>query len=501
MKLADARKKEYGDFQTPMDLAEAAVRVVADNYGAFSVVVEPTCGVGNFIEAARRARGDRAQYVGYEINEEYCERAAQRFAHSSTVRIEQADFFQVDWKRELRAFSRPLILGNPPWVTNSAMGASGGSNLPPKSNRDRLKGIDAITGKANFDVAEWMILELFDAAPEGSVVAMVCKAASARKVLKGLWPRNAVSDAALYATDAKKHFDADVDACLFVGVKSKSDDTTARLFDSFDDTSPGKKIGVVNNRFVSDVELYREVGAFDGVSPKSWRSGIKHDAAKIMELTRRDDAYINGLGERADVEKEVVFPLLKSSDLANNRSTSSKWVVLPQRRPGEETASLSRRAPLLWRYLTKHAVALDARKSSIYRKRRFSIFGVGEYSFATWKVAISSLHKRFNFVVVGPQESKPTMVDDASYFLPCRSEEEATFLAALLDSEPARRFFQSIVFRDAKRTATSEILNRLDLEKIANALGRASDFRRHFPPLNEDNARQLSLEFNESRVQ
>ena len=33
---------------------------------------------------------------------------------------------------------------------------------------------------------------------------------------------------------------------------------------------------------------------------------------------------------------------------------------------------------------------LDNRKSSIYNKRpRFSIFGIGDYSFSKWKVAIS----------------------------------------------------------------------------------------------------------------
>lgn len=47
-----------------------------------------------------------------------------------------------------------LILGNPPWTTNSKMGQIDGTNLPEKSNVDTLKGMDALTGKSNFDISK-----------------------------------------------------------------------------------------------------------------------------------------------------------------------------------------------------------------------------------------------------------------------------------------------------------------------------------------------------------
>ena len=73
--------------------------------------------------------------------------------------------------------SEPIvILGNPPWVTASALGALGSDNLPEKSNFQNRKRLDALTGKSHFDVAEWMLLKLIEAGHGKNVtVAMLIK--------------------------------------------------------------------------------------------------------------------------------------------------------------------------------------------------------------------------------------------------------------------------------------------------------------------------------------
>jgi len=119
-----------------------------------------------------------------------------------------------------------------------------------------------------------------------------------------------------------------------------------------------------------------------------------------------------------------------------------------------------------------HGEALDRRGSSIYRKRpRFSVFGVGDYTFAPWKVAISGFYKRLKFAVVGSSEGKPTVLDDTVYFVACRSEEEARSVASLLNSETAREFLSALIFWDAKRPITADLLSRLDLQALAREVG------------------------------
>jgi len=103
-----------------------------------------------------------------------------------------------------------------------------------------------------------------------------------------------------------------------------------------------------------------------------------------------------------------------------------------------------------------------------------AVFGVGPYSFATWKVAISGLYKRLRFRVLGPVAGQPHVLDDTGYSLPCRSESEARFLLKLLESEPAQEFFAARVFWDAKRPITIGLLGQLDLAKLAAELGCAA---------------------------
>ena len=192
----------------------------------------------------------------------------------------------------------------------------------------------------------------------------------------------------------------------------------------------------------------------DGACHLEWRLGIKHDAAAVMEVTG------------ADVEPEYLYPLLKSADLARGTGPS-RWMVVPQRALGDDTAALAARAPRLWRYLHRHAAALDGRRSSIYRDRpRFAVFGVGPYAFAPWKVAVSGLHKTAEFRVVGPVDGRPVVFDDTCYFLPFDSAHEAHTVGALLRSRPARDLLDALMFRDAKRPVTKRLLQRLDLRAL-----------------------------------
>jgi len=126
-----------------------------------------------------------------------------------------------------------------------------------------------------------------------------------------------------------------------------------------------------------------------------------------------------------------------------------------------------------------HAPILNRRKSTIYKKRPpFSVFGVGAYTFAPWKIAISGLYKQLDFVLVPPVHGRPVVLDDTCYFLPCRSKEACAFLYELVTSDPAREFWSALIFWDAKRPITAQLLNALDLAALARVLGKESECAR-----------------------
>src|SRR5208283_4258414 len=111
-----------------------------------------------------------------------------------------------------------LVIGNPPWVTNSALGALGSGNLPKKTNFQNHSGFAAKTGKANFDISEWMLIKLLEALDgKRGCLAMLCKTATARKVLRHGWLNGfKIGRATLHQIDAARHFCAAVDACLLI---------------------------------------------------------------------------------------------------------------------------------------------------------------------------------------------------------------------------------------------------------------------------------------------
>ncbi|HEY85048.1 MAG TPA: SAM-dependent DNA methyltransferase, partial [Chloroflexi bacterium] len=138
-----------------------------------------------------------------------------------------------------------------------------------------------------------------------------------------------------------------------------------------------------------------------------------------------------------------------------------------------------------------HQTFFDRRKSSIYKnKPGFSIFGVGDYSFAPWKVAISGFYKKLGFVVVGPHKDKPVILDDTCYFIPCKSKNEADLLADLLNSPVSKEFFGSFIFWDAKRPITANILGNLDIFLLAKELGVEKELQKY---RQNGQAKQLSL--------
>ncbi|MEH1900245.1 MAG: hypothetical protein V7L04_02180 [Nostoc sp.] len=164
--------------------------------------------------------------------------------------------------------------------------------------------------------------------------------------------------------------------------------------------------------------------------------------------------------------------MAKGSDVAQNRTKSlNRYVLVTQRCTGETTEYIRDLAPKTWEYLESHSEYLDSRKSKIYKKSfRFSIFGVGSYTFAPWKIAICGLYKKLDFRLVGKMDGKAIVFDDTVYFLSFDDEQVASQIFALLTSTPAIEFYSSLIFWDEKRPIKSSILNTLNLSALAKRL-------------------------------
>ncbi|MCL4825906.1 MAG: hypothetical protein KJZ95_00985 [Caldilinea sp.] len=478
-------KVEYGDFQTPIDLAREVCSLIARTGFHPASILEPTCGTGSFLRASIETFPEAVRVLGFEINPQYVVQAQQTMAvefPQAPVVVSQSDFFVTRWSEVVALLADPiLVIGNPPWVTNSGLGALGSKNVPTKSNLDNLNGIDALTGKSNFDISEWVIRKNLEWLQDRhGMLAMLCKTTVARKILLYAWQHDLkMESASLYRLDAETFFAAAVDACLLV-IKTHATDSIkeCKVFDSLDAQIPTNVFGFRDGMLIANIELFEKWRRLAGRGLKGWRSGIKHDCSKVFELRLDNDRLMNGLGQPVEIESQVIFPMLKSSDLAMHRKPH-RWMIVPQKTMDDDPVHLELDAPRTWRYLAAHSQSLDSRKSAIYRNRpRFSVFGVGGYSFAPYKVAISGLYKKLAFVQIEPARGRPVVLDDTCYFFPCHSEEESDLLYELVTSDPAQEFWSALVFWDAKRPITAQLLNALDLMALAKHLGKECEVAR-----------------------
>lgn len=482
------QKWEFGDFQTPLPLAEAAVQALHRMHISPQTVLEPTCGRGAFLLAGIRGFPCAQGYVGVDINQTYLEELDSLLSgvgKRDRIRLIREDYFHLNWDALLDELPRPLlILGNPPWVTSSELALLQSANLPSKSNFQHRRGYDAITGKSNFDISEWMLLQhLAWLKNRGGAVAVLCKTAVARKVLLYAWQHAfPTTSSSMFLIDAQRYFGASVEACfLVIECCTGGSAVDCAVYQTLDSPTPSQTIGYHDGVVLSNVSGYLTWRHLKGVDRAyTWRSGIKHDCSAVMELEREGDKYRNALDELVALEDDYVYPMLKSSDIGNGQVRyGRKYMLVTQKYVGEETASIKRAAPSTWCYLESHGALFQKRASSIYRARPpYSIFGVGDYTFSGWKVAISGFYKRLLFQTVESFHNRPTVLDDTSYFLPCWSESEAQFVAGLLNSQPARQFLESMIFWSDKRPITIEILKRLDLRALSSELGCEGEYQR-----------------------
>jgi hypothetical protein len=474
--------KEFGDFQTPPGLVAEVLACLTKNGEIWTRALEPTCGKGNFINGLLSLEHSPEEVCAFEIQADHVTTARETATKLPTTQVDiwHTNLFEVDLRRDLKwdKTGPLLVIGNPPWVTNSQLSVLASNNVPIKTNLKKLRGIEAMTGGSNFDIAEFIWLKLLqELADEQPTIALLCKTSVARNVLQfAVQTSLPIRSASIHKIDAKKWFGVAVDACLFrVDVAQGEARYEANVYRNLQETVPEATIGFINGHLVSDTNKYDQSVFADGVCTLTWRQGLKHDAASIMELA--NDAageFQNKLGEQVLVERDYIYPLLKSSDLQQAViAEPRRAVIVTQHRLGEDTQQLEHQAPRLWNYLSIHAEVFERRKSSIYKGHSsYAMFGIGDYSFAPYKVAISGMYKLPKFCLIQPIAHRPVMLDDTCYFVACSSREQAALLTCLLNHPTTLTLIAAISFTDTKRPITKKILQRLNLVALLDSIGQ-----------------------------
>ncbi|MHA1308402.1 MAG: methyltransferase [Candidatus Heimdallarchaeota archaeon] len=480
---------EWGDVQTPFDFVKNVYAIIKNTGFNPERIIEPTCGKGNFLLAALDIFPELKQMYGIEIQEKHLwsfiitvlsrvKKAKEGKVNQPKINLKIDDIFSHIFPKELRddSVKSILVIGNPPWVTASELSRMDAMNIPAKSNIKNFSGIEAIMGRSNFDISENIIIKMIENfSNQNGKLAFLCKTSVIRNIMKYLPSKDwEVGNIRAIQFDAKKVFGKTCDASLLLmdlNMKEKEIICSLSNFENPDKTI--KHFGWVKNKFVADIQKYQKTKRYDGKGSFTWRQGVKHDATKILELKKVSASiYRNKLDEVLTIEDNLVYPLQKGSNIRNfEPKDKMKRILLPQKSLKDDTEKIKELYPKTWQYLSSKEDHFKKRKSRIYKnKNDFAIFGIGDYAFKSFKVAIAGFYKTPYFALLQPIENKPVIVDDTCYYLGFETYSEALFVATALNSKLSLEFFESIVFLDAKRPFTKEMLMRLDVNQIINEM-------------------------------
>ncbi|WP_336025519.1 type I restriction endonuclease subunit M [Halobellus salinisoli] len=205
-----------------------------------------------------------------------------------------------------------------------------------------------------------------------------------------------------------------------------------------------------------------------GPCPYRIRHGVKDDAKAVYALDRETIA-------RHELESEHIYPYLKSKHIVKYGLFGHDLQLVPQQLVNDDNEDeLRRKTPATYAYLNDHRDRLLDRSSSWFDDGPFySLFGLGPYTWADYKVVWCRLGFKPHFAVVStvsdPTVGEKTVVPgDHCMFVGTDDEREAHYLCALLNSAPYQRCLRDIS-SGGKSSLSKSTVERLALPEWTGA--------------------------------
>jgi hypothetical protein len=158
------------------------------------------------------------------------------------------------------------------------------------------------------------------------------------------------------------------------------------------------------------------------------------------------------------IEPNLVYPLLRGRDVSRWKAEPSAYIIIPNRTDklaGIPEAEMKRDYPKTFAYFKKFEDQL--RKRSGFKQYFnsddpfYSIYNVGPYTMTPHKVLWREQSSEFQAARISPRADRAVIPDHKLMSVSCSSEDEASYLNALLGSSPCK----IIVVSYAISTSTS----------------------------------------------
>ncbi|RLF64825.1 MAG: hypothetical protein DRN30_04965 [Thermoplasmata archaeon] len=232
---------------------------------------------------------------------------------------------------------------------------------------------------------------------------------------------------------------------------------TVRSLCKFEPFPIENKIGIVryNTPLVFDPSNIAHVDSFWGVNPYNVQEGLitgKDEAYVVMILEDNRtlglpyvstlSRYSLGFRNAGFVEKDLLYPVVRFSDLRWPKTIPEYWILLPVKGQNIlDEKTLKEKYPNTYAFFIREKEKLISRKIKYYQASQevpFYYVNVNPQALAPYKVAWKSIGKEFYVSFVEPFKGKPTILLSGIQYIPIYDKEEALYLFAFLNSSIIR---------------------------------------------------------------
>jgi hypothetical protein len=182
----------------------------------------------------------------------------------------------------------------------------------------------------------------------------------------------------------------------------------------------------------------------------------------------------------AEIEANLLYPLMRGRDVQRWKAEPSANFLCTHE-PGWGLKAIPEEAmqlhyPRTFKYLKRHEDVLKRRQSQVIRGLMargpfYSVFGIGDYTFARHKVVWREQAARLTCAVVGLLGGKVVIPDHKLTLVATGDEREATYLCGILNSTPAGLAAWAYVISIQQSTHIVENI-RVPKFRISNELHR-----------------------------
>lgn len=404
-------------------------------------VIDSAAGSCNFLIPLAK-KYPHIQFYGIEKNQYIYEEVLEEIREIPNISYYHGDAILDD-------FPIPkcdLYLGNPPFINFSDLDESYRKQIRPYwlEYFPNSKGFKMLLGSSRGDIAQLIFTHtvhryLKDGGLTGVILPnSLIKGNSATAGFREFYNLKVEK---IVDIGSKEAFDNTNRACFYI-MAQKGESTTYPITYIQD----GQSLNLIK----IGTDLIEEGISILGTSSYTARQGINTLGANEVFFFKKEVPF----------KSELIWPLLKSSDILPFSCRASYFILYPYDKSGKLIPEdiLQKKYPQEYNYLIKHRPILEKRKSRFAQKHWYGLFGVGEYTSRQYKVVWRGLGAKELMAAV-TEHIIPNQAMNC--YISTKSAEEAHFICAIMNSEIYKEQLLLLNEQGAKSFAQPATINKI----------------------------------------